>query len=205
MTDPDFHVCAAAGAGALQRWYDQSTGQWTSTGWWNSANALTAVIGYSKLTGDSSHDGCLAATFAAAQRQHAGQLEQPVSQALADAVVVVAVEQQRGQVEGAVSGQHRRVDVDHGGDRDAVGQQVGRGEVVVDEVIAGWDGLPHRSPIRCSTVAGRSLMSSEVPSSCINHRLTPASAGSPLGSRQGENNRTAVCAIAHGSVDCEPF
>lgn len=73
MTDPDFHVCAAAGAGALQRWYDQSTGQWTSTGWWNSANALTAVIGYSKLTGDSSHDGCLAATFAAAQRQHAGR------------------------------------------------------------------------------------------------------------------------------------
>ena len=71
MTDPDFHVCAAAGAGALQRWYDQSTGQWTSTGWWNAANALTAMIGYSKLTGDSSHDGCLAATFAAAQRQHA--------------------------------------------------------------------------------------------------------------------------------------
>jgi predicted alpha-1,6-mannanase (GH76 family) len=71
MTDPDFGVCAAAGAGALQRWYDQSTGQWTSTGWWNAANALTAMIGYSKLTGDSSHDGCLAATFAAAQRQHA--------------------------------------------------------------------------------------------------------------------------------------
>jgi predicted alpha-1,6-mannanase (GH76 family) len=72
MTDPDFHVCAAAGAGTLQRWYDQSTGLWTSTGWWNAANALTAVIGYSKLTGDSSHDGCLAATFTAAQRQHAG-------------------------------------------------------------------------------------------------------------------------------------
>ena len=30
------------------------------------------MIGYSKLTGDSSHDGCLATTFAAAQRQHAG-------------------------------------------------------------------------------------------------------------------------------------
>jgi hypothetical protein len=52
MTDPDFHVCAAAGAATLQRWYDQSTGLWTSTGWWNAANALTAVIGYSKLTGD---------------------------------------------------------------------------------------------------------------------------------------------------------
>jgi predicted alpha-1,6-mannanase (GH76 family) len=71
MTDPGFHACAAAGAGALQRWYDQSTGLWASTGWWNAANALTAVIGYSKMTGDSSHDGCLAATFAAAQRQHA--------------------------------------------------------------------------------------------------------------------------------------
>src|SRR5580693_1394343 len=72
MTDPDFRACAAAGLGVLQRWYDQSTGQWTSTGWWNAANALTAVIRYSKLTGDSSHDGCMAATFAAAQRQHAG-------------------------------------------------------------------------------------------------------------------------------------
>ena len=72
MADPDFHACAAAGAGALQHWYDASTGQWTSTGWWNAANALTAVIGYSKLTGDRSHDGCLATTFAAAQRQHAG-------------------------------------------------------------------------------------------------------------------------------------
>jgi len=72
MTDPDFRACAASGLGVLQRWYDQSTGQWTSTGWWNAANALTAVIRYSKLTGDSSHDGCIAVTFAAAQRQHAG-------------------------------------------------------------------------------------------------------------------------------------
>ena len=46
MTDPDFRACAAAGAGVLQRWYDSSTGQWTSTGWWNAANALTAVIRY---------------------------------------------------------------------------------------------------------------------------------------------------------------
>jgi predicted alpha-1,6-mannanase (GH76 family) len=71
MADPDFRACAGDGVSALQRWYDQSTGQWTSTGWWNAANALTAVIRYAKLTGDSSHDGCVAATFAAARRQHA--------------------------------------------------------------------------------------------------------------------------------------
>jgi predicted alpha-1,6-mannanase (GH76 family) len=71
MADPDFRACAAAGVGALQRWYDQSAGQWTSTGWWNSANALTAVIRYAKLTGDSSYAGSVATTFAAAQRQHA--------------------------------------------------------------------------------------------------------------------------------------
>jgi len=71
MADPDFSRYAAAGAGALQRWYDQSTGQWRSTGWWNAANALTAMIRYSALTGDHAHDGCIAATFTAAQRQHA--------------------------------------------------------------------------------------------------------------------------------------
>jgi predicted alpha-1,6-mannanase (GH76 family) len=72
MTDPDFRHQAAAGAGALQRWYDPSTGLWTGTGWWNAANALTAVIGYTSVTGDHSHAGCIAETFTAAQRRHAG-------------------------------------------------------------------------------------------------------------------------------------
>src|SRR5699024_11205967 len=71
MTDPDFRACAAAGVGALQRGYDQSADQWTRTGWWRAANALTAVIRYTKPSGDHSHNGCIAATFAAAQRQHA--------------------------------------------------------------------------------------------------------------------------------------
>ena len=71
MTDADLRAYAAAGIGALQRWFDRSTGQWTSTGWWNSANALTAVIRYAKATGDNSYNGSIAATFTAAQRQHA--------------------------------------------------------------------------------------------------------------------------------------
>ncbi len=70
MADPDYRGWAAAGISALQRWYDPSTGQWKSTSWWNAANALTAVIGYTRLTGDGTHAGVVAKTFTAARRQH---------------------------------------------------------------------------------------------------------------------------------------
>jgi predicted alpha-1,6-mannanase (GH76 family) len=71
VAQPDYRAGAAAGMTALQRWYHPSTGLWQGTGWWNSANALTAVIQYTKLTGDSSHAGVIGTTFTAAQRQHA--------------------------------------------------------------------------------------------------------------------------------------
>jgi predicted alpha-1,6-mannanase (GH76 family) len=71
MTDPNYRANAAAGITALQHWYNPSTGLWNGVQWWNSANALTAVIGYTKLTGDSSHAGAIGTTFTAAQRQHA--------------------------------------------------------------------------------------------------------------------------------------
>jgi predicted alpha-1,6-mannanase (GH76 family) len=68
----DNRARAAAAVRALQRWYDPSTGLWRGTGWWNAANALTAVIGYTKLTGDESYAGVIGTTFTAAQRTHAG-------------------------------------------------------------------------------------------------------------------------------------
>ena len=71
MAELDFKACAAAAATALQKWYNTSTGLWNSTGWWNAANALTAVIGYTKLTGDTSHQSIIATTYTAAQQQHA--------------------------------------------------------------------------------------------------------------------------------------
>jgi len=71
MAELDFQACAAAAATALQKWYNTSTGLWNSTGWWNAANALTAVIGYTKLTGDTSHQNIIATTYTAAQQQHA--------------------------------------------------------------------------------------------------------------------------------------
>jgi predicted alpha-1,6-mannanase (GH76 family) len=69
---PDYRAGAAAGVGVLQGWYSPRTGLWKSTGWWNSANALTAVIGYTRSTGDQSHLEVVATTFGAAQRKHAG-------------------------------------------------------------------------------------------------------------------------------------
>ncbi len=71
MADPDYRTCAKAGIGALQRWYDPPSGLWRGTGWWNCANALTAVVRYTELTGDGSQAGVIGTTFTAARRQHA--------------------------------------------------------------------------------------------------------------------------------------
>jgi predicted alpha-1,6-mannanase (GH76 family) len=55
---------------ALQRWYRRWTGCWRTAGWWNSANALTAVIGYTQRTGDRTYLGVVERTFRAARRRH---------------------------------------------------------------------------------------------------------------------------------------
>ena len=47
----------------LQRFYNRSTGLWDTTGWWNSANALTATVDYSILTGSRAYVRDIAATF----------------------------------------------------------------------------------------------------------------------------------------------
>jgi predicted alpha-1,6-mannanase (GH76 family) len=65
---PDYRAAAAEGIGVLQRWYSRRTGLWKTTGWWNSANALTAVIRYSQSTEDRSHLDVIENTFTKAQR-----------------------------------------------------------------------------------------------------------------------------------------
>jgi predicted alpha-1,6-mannanase (GH76 family) len=60
----DFRGDAEAAAAALQEMYDGSTGLFPSTGWWNSANALTALIDYSIATGSKAYEGDVATTFA---------------------------------------------------------------------------------------------------------------------------------------------
>ena len=69
---PEDTARAAEAAAVLHRWYSRRTGLWRSTGWWNAANALTAVIGYMSVTGDRAYLGTLENTFRAAGRKHPG-------------------------------------------------------------------------------------------------------------------------------------
>lgn len=58
----------------LEDWYDPQTGLWRNTGWWNSANALTVLIDYMRVSGDRSDEPVIAETYA--QKKHAGFLNE---------------------------------------------------------------------------------------------------------------------------------
>src|SRR5581483_11038802 len=49
----------------LQSWYDQQTGLWKTTGWWNSANALTALIDDSRVSHTEEYLPTIATTYSA--------------------------------------------------------------------------------------------------------------------------------------------
>lgn len=73
-TQPEYSAYAAAAVAALQRWYCRWSGQWRTAGWWNAANALTAVIDYTERTGERTYAWVIYHTFRAAGRRHAGFL-----------------------------------------------------------------------------------------------------------------------------------
>jgi predicted alpha-1,6-mannanase (GH76 family) len=50
----------------LQTWYDPSTGLYKTTGWWNSANAITVLVDYARVSKSTEYDSVLANTFTAA-------------------------------------------------------------------------------------------------------------------------------------------
>jgi predicted alpha-1,6-mannanase (GH76 family) len=65
---------ATRGVEALQDWYDEGTGLYKTTGWWNSANAITALADYSKAANTQKYVSTLANTFTAAQKTNPGFL-----------------------------------------------------------------------------------------------------------------------------------
>jgi predicted alpha-1,6-mannanase (GH76 family)/exonuclease III len=54
---------AGRAAEVLQQWYNPGDGLWKTTSWWNAANALTALIEYSKRTGSEEYWPVIANTF----------------------------------------------------------------------------------------------------------------------------------------------
>jgi predicted alpha-1,6-mannanase (GH76 family) len=72
MEPEQYRAWAGAAAHALQRWYRPRTGLWKTAGWWNGANALTALIQYSQRTGEERYRGVIETTYRQAQRVHPG-------------------------------------------------------------------------------------------------------------------------------------
>jgi predicted alpha-1,6-mannanase (GH76 family) len=58
----------------LQTWYQPSTGLYKTTGWWNSANAMTVLIDYARLSRSTQYNPVITNTFTAAQRTNRGFL-----------------------------------------------------------------------------------------------------------------------------------
>ncbi len=51
----------------LQMWYTPSTGLYQTTGWWNSANAITVLVDYARASNSTQYNTVFANTFRAAQ------------------------------------------------------------------------------------------------------------------------------------------
>ncbi len=47
----------------LQNWYNDDTGLWETTSWWNAANAITAIIDYSRISGSEEYLDIIENTF----------------------------------------------------------------------------------------------------------------------------------------------
>lgn len=63
---------ATLAVNALQSWYDEDSGLYRTTGWWNSANVITTLADYSRITGSKEYDSVFPNTLSAAQKTSPG-------------------------------------------------------------------------------------------------------------------------------------
>jgi len=62
LTNAQTDRCSEAAA-ILQKWYNQSVGVYDTTGWWQSANALNAVIDYTRRSKDTQYAWIISNSF----------------------------------------------------------------------------------------------------------------------------------------------
>ena len=67
-----YRVRAAAAVDVLQQWYTPENGLYRTTGWWNSANAVTALANYSRIVHSKKYLPVFANTLHAAQTARGG-------------------------------------------------------------------------------------------------------------------------------------
>jgi predicted alpha-1,6-mannanase (GH76 family) len=63
---------AALAIQSLQGWYDLDTGLYKTTGWWNSANAITVLADYARIAGSRDYDFVFSNTLSLAQKTSPG-------------------------------------------------------------------------------------------------------------------------------------
>ena len=71
---PSLQEKAALGIETLQSWFEPKTGLYRTTGWWNSANAITTLADYTRVTDDPRFESALSTAFSAAQKTSPGFL-----------------------------------------------------------------------------------------------------------------------------------
>lgn len=69
---PTYQKRAALAVKALQSWYNKRTGLYRTTGWWNSANAITTLADYEKAAGTTKFNHVFQNTFRKAQKTSPG-------------------------------------------------------------------------------------------------------------------------------------
>src|SRR5580658_7486647 len=63
---------AALAVQSLQAWYDLDTGLYKTTGYWNSANAITVLADYARVTQSREYDFVFSNTLSRTQKQYPG-------------------------------------------------------------------------------------------------------------------------------------
>jgi predicted alpha-1,6-mannanase (GH76 family) len=70
--NPSYEQRAALGIQTLQTWYDLDSGLYKTTGWWNSANAITVLADYARIAKSGDFNFVFSNTFSAAQKTSPG-------------------------------------------------------------------------------------------------------------------------------------